>query len=206
MKQLVKVLILVMAVTFSFQSMAQLKFGGKAGLNLATFGGDAEDAAMLIGFHVGGVADFEFTDMFSFQPGLLVSVKGATDSEIDEFSESLTYIEVPLNVVAKFNNFRAFAGPYVAFGLFGKVKWDGGDADVQFVGDYIDADADKVAVAPLDFGLNIGFGYALNEIMEVSAAYGLGFANLIPKFDNEDPDDTITNGVIQISYIYFLPN
>jgi len=147
---------------------------------------------------------------------MMYSMKGAkAESEILgvtwESQSTLNYLEIPINVVAGIGDeegqFQIFAGPYVGIGLFGKVKAEIGsvsdESDIQFVGDYVDADSAKIAVAPFDYGLNFGMGFKMNNI-QVQAGYGLGLGNLIPKTDGEAPDDKNTNSVIQVTIAFLI--
>lgn len=205
-----KLVIIFLGVVFGLQVNAQLTFGPRAGLNLASIVGDNEDAKMKIGFQVGGAANYEISDMFSLQPGLLLSMKGVTD-DLDEdegkSSMSLGYLEIPVNAVANFSGFQVFAGPYVGLGLFGKSKWEydgeSNDTDIQFVSDYKDVDDDKFGLKRLDFGINAGLGYKM-DALQIQAGYGLGLANMNPPYDGEDPEHTYTNSVIQFTVTFFL--
>jgi hypothetical protein len=197
---------------------AQVSFGPKAGLNLATLSGDAGDVDMKIGLQIGGMVDMKFSDALSLQPGLILSMKGAQQSASAmginmKSTYSYNYLEVPINLVFGLdmgdNQFQIFAGPYIAYGLFGKTSFSVGDekdeTDVQFVSDYMDADDDKDAAAPIDFGANFGVGFKAGAI-QIQAGYGLGFGNVIPKYDGEAPEDVVTNSVIQLNFAYLLGN
>ncbi|ALO16413.1 hypothetical protein L21SP5_02790 [Salinivirga cyanobacteriivorans] len=202
MKKLSVLFAIVLA--FTMASQAQVSFGVKGGLNLANiYGSDAEDNGMKIGYQIGGVANLELTDAFSVQPSLLLSNKGATDTETDMVM-SLNYLEIPINAVYSFGEIQVFAGPYVGVGLFGKVKPDeGDDIDIEFTQDVTEATEDY-PVTMLDIGLNFGAGYKVMDNLQVQAGYGLGFTNLVPKFDGEDPEVEIKNSVIQVTVSYFL--
>ncbi len=208
---------------------AQVSFGPKAGLNLATISGDdVEDAGLKIGGQIGGMAHMAFSDNLGLQPALMLSMKGYRYSEsaggiTATTTLSLNYLEIPVNIVYGIdmgdNQFQIFAGPYFAYGLFGKYKMemDGGDeledmgfdmsgeTDVQFVGDAKDAGAALIPINAMDFGVNAGLGFKAGAI-QIQAAYGLGFGNLNPKYDGETPESTTTNSVIQLSFAYLLGN
>lgn len=210
-----KLLLSVLAVAVLFiGAQAQITFAPRVGLNMANIGGDeTDDYKMKIGMQIGLVTDIAFSDAISLQTGLLFSQKG-TKIDDDAFSDpikiNVNYLEIPINAVYGLdlggNTLQFLAGPYVGIGLSGKAKSDMDgfeDADIQFVNDYIDADADKSPMKRFDFGLNIGAGYKINNI-QIQANYGLGFVNLIPDYDGEAPDDKNTNGVIQFSVAYFF--
>jgi len=95
----------------------------------------------LIGFHVGAIVDIGINEFFYIQPGILLTSKGGeineesneTESNGDYYKrkseESITpyYIDIPimLSLKGKLNDhlaLRAQAGPYIGFGLFGKLE------------------------------------------------------------------------------------
>ena len=64
-------LIIIAAFTLSTQAQETL-FGVKAGLNLASIGGDdAGDAKTRSSFHIGGLVEIPVSEKFSVQPELL---------------------------------------------------------------------------------------------------------------------------------------
>jgi len=205
-------ILIVLLVSFSFVSEAQMNFGVKAGLNMATLSGDnTDDAELMPGYQVGLVTNFNMGDAFTIQPGLILAGKGSNFStemmgETFDQSISLNYLEIPINAVYNVSDFQIFAGPYLGFGLFGKVKFDADeldDSDIEFTSD-VDEETEDVPVNSLDYGLNIGAGYMINESIQIQAGYGLGLGNINPKYNGEDPEDNTTNSVIQLSVAYFL--
>lgn len=91
------------------------------------------------------------------------------------------------------------AGPYVAFGLFGKSEYetnfpveDSYEEDAKF------GNSEDDNVAPIDMGLNFMLGYQLKSGLLFNAGYGLGLANTIPK-DLRDGDVKSSNRVFSLS-------
>ena len=68
----------------SMQTFAQVRFGIKAGFNLANMtdkdrnGTYSNDYMMKEGFHLGVTAEYSISNNFSFEPGLLYSSKGSS--------------------------------------------------------------------------------------------------------------------------------
>ncbi|MDD4373672.1 MAG: porin family protein [Bacteroidales bacterium] len=190
MKNLIKLLILVFAFSAATETFAQT-FGVKAGLNLSnmlvknddhTF---SDDYKMKPGFHVGVTAEFPFSDMVSFETGLLLSTKGFKESEGDaKFNANLLYIDIPLTARTTFDvggaKIYGTFGPYLSMGLSGKYKFEDGseseEEDVKW------GSGDEDDLKRLDFGLTIGAGLALNAI-EVGLSYNLGLANVASTSD-----------------------
>ena len=150
MKKTNTFLMLIILVTFAFSTSAQVNFGIKVGGNLSNIHQNYKDSdyevptRMKVGFHIGLTSDIPISEMFSFQPGLLLSTKGysvdleelfgdevpirsvnADGVEIDGFSRTnVNYLELPLNIAFKANALQIYAGPYVAVGIGGKYKSD----------------------------------------------------------------------------------
>ncbi|MDD2563943.1 MAG: porin family protein [Salinivirgaceae bacterium] len=227
----------ILASAISFQAMAQLTYGVKLGLNGNSIhqnykNSDGESALkMRLGFHLGATVDYAFTDALSFQSGLLYSMKG-TKFDLEEgmlpgvsvegYSRTtLNYLEIPLHVAYKINDFQIYAGPYLAYCLGGKHKWDykttvgaisltsEGDAKIKsFLGKVKSDDlgAGESAVNALDLGLNFGVGYKIGAIL-INAGYSLGMGNLSPKMDvsgYDRADFKENNRVLSLSVSYFL--
>lgn len=213
-----KIFVIVASVLFSATCMAKVSFGPVIGLNLSNlnykFAGEKIDTKMKVGFHVGGVANLSFGNHLSVMPGILFSVKGAkyTEDETtvvgpvtttyeDKSTLSLNYIEVPVNVVYMTGEpgtgrFMVFAGPYVAYCVSGKNKYEsttttttGTKTDVQTEsGDdkiEIGSDEAKDQIKPLDFGFNVGVGYTLPMGVFVKAQYGMGLMNIMTGGDSD---------------------
>jgi len=185
----------------------EIKFGVKAGLNLSTLTGDAEDAKSLLGFHVGGLAEFKITDKFSVQPELLFSLQGAkTEYDYNDGFNSasaeeklrLGYINVP--VMAKFYvapGFSLEAGPQVGFNVTAKNHYDYRFTEFGETVTESGKDDYKDAVETVDFAMNFGAGYEFTQNVFVQARYSLGLTNIA-----KDSDADVKNGVLQVSVGY----
>lgn len=153
-------LMIVMACSVAVASASGPDWGVKAGLNFANLGRDA-DASARVGFHLGAVAEWDFTKLVSFQPEALFSLKGA--DEITAY-----YLDIPLNV--KFNwdlgpgSINLTVGPYIAIGLFGEVSdydWFKSDFNHRF-----------------DIGGGLGVGYEFPKKVFLQLGYSFGFMNV----------------------------
>ncbi len=208
MKSVCKLTLMAVALfgAVNFAS-AQIDFGVKAGLNLANVNySDSDfDSKMLITFQAGVVADINVSDHLAIQPGLLLVGKGFKLEEEflgETFKTTVNpmYLQVPVNVLYKGNMFYAGVGPYVGFGLFGKVKYEGGgqneSEDLSF------GSSEDDTWAPLDFGANLEAGVMFNQI-RIGAGYALGLANVIPK-DVRADDESAKNGVISVNVTYMF--
>jgi hypothetical protein len=187
---MIKKSFLTVASFFVLTFALKAQIGVRAGLNLSStkveFAGLNVDTDSKVGFHLGVVNDFKFTDNLTFRPGVLFSIKGG---KAEDESTNYSYVEVPLSLIYNFtgseSGFFAEAGPYLGLLLAAK----SGDVDV------------KEGLNTLDFGLNIGLGYDLGTFI-VGANYGLGLANIVKTEEDVDLDVTAKNNNIAIYGIY----
>jgi hypothetical protein len=182
-----------------------IKFGVKAGVNLANLTGDF-DPSIKVGFHVGGFMEYKVSKKFTIQPELLYSTQGAkyNSTEVgDNISVSgetnikLAYLNLP--VMAKYyisNKFSLEAGPQIGFLLSAKNEFD-------FTGIYlgepisVSGEEDiKYDLNSIDFGINFGAGYDFNDKISLGLRYNLGLSD-VSDFYYFDK-----NSVIQLSLGY----
>lgn len=201
---MIKSFLTVLAIcVFSFSyAQGNINFGAKAGLNLATLTGDAENADMKAGFHIGGMAEISINEKFSVQPELLFSTQGAqeditffngVEDQTENVKYNFSYINLP--VMAKYYVTEALsleAGPQIGFLVDSKAKSNG---------ETVDADELLGDLSTIDFGLNFGFGYKLDSGLNFSARYNLGLSNIS---DVSDSDFEFKNSVFQFSIGYFF--
>jgi outer membrane protein W len=173
-------------VAFSTSALAQqeVKFGPKAGINLANLSGDVEDNKMLIGFHVGGFAEIKFNDKFAIQPEIVYSAQG-TKMEYSETIMGITataeadtklnYINVP--IMAKYYvapSFAIEAGPYVGFLMSANSKGSSSAAGMT-----ADFDEDiKDELNSIDFGLGIGASFNMDSGLFIGARANFGLTTV----------------------------
>lgn len=170
-------------------AQAQTSFGVRAGINLQNIngktGGNNLENKITTGFNIGVNAEIGIAPDFYFQPGLLFTTKGAKMEDSFLFEKTtLNYIEVPLNLIYKpvlgAGKLIAGFGPYVAYGIGGKLKADAGDTDVNFGNNAEDY------IKPLDMGANLLFGYELASKLSIQMNVQLGLINLKPEGDSDN--------------------
>ena len=185
MKKLV-LLILTGALLSTMQ--AQIKFGVKAGLNLANLTGDVTGAKIKTDFHAGGLVEIPVGKIFAVQPEVLYSGQGAKSTENGEdFKLNLGYLNVP--VLFKYINpsgFFAVTGPQVGFLLNAQAKAGSDHQDV------------KSAFKSTDFSWAFGAGYLISSVnVGIEARFNQGLSNIAV-------NGSTKNQVIQIGVIYMF--
>jgi len=228
MKNLLKMLMVVVVFLMTTQSYAQIKFGIRAGLNLADMkinGANGVTEKMNPSFLVGGMVEYSLSENLSLESGLLLSGKGKK-FEYNETYQGITvaakvkisplYLEVPVNAVFKVDlgsaKLQVFAGPYLGYGITGKVKTDytasglpsgitlsslgltSESANIKF------GSKDNSDLKATDFGVNVGAGVEMNNIL-FRLQYGLGLSNLDPAGSSSNE---MKNKVIGISVGYIF--
>ena len=160
-----------------------IKLGIKGGLNVANLMGDVEDVAIRTSIHAGLVAEIIVNDKFSIQPELLYSGQGASKTSTGGGRIKLDYITLP--VLAKFpiaNHLSLETGPQVGFLVSGKYKTNDSNDKIE-------------DTKTIDFGLNAGLNYELNNGVFFQARYNLGLTDVGYAGDNI----RASNAVIQFS-------
>ena len=169
-----------------------IKIGIKGGINVSNFIGDFQNNAIRTGVHLGVLAEIIISEKFSVQPEILYSGQGFSNQNPQDYSRyKFDYINLP--VIAKFYLTKSISletGPQVGFLISSKNKSNLSNYEV---------DGQKT----IDFGLNLGAGFDLNNHVFFQARYNLGLTNI-----NDETTTTnnfkYTNSVIQFSVGYLF--
>jgi len=198
-----KVLLFALAATtLSLTSKAQVSFGIRAGLNLQNINGkDISgkdlDTKLKTGFNIGVNAEMAVAPGFYLQPGVLFSTKGTKvdGGTSDDTKVNVSYIEVPVNFIFKPalgpGKLLLGAGPYVAFGVGGKLKSGSDDADIKFKSDITTAEyGADFYLKRLDVGGNLLVGYELAKKLSFQLNAQLGMSKINPNIKDYSADKT----------------
>ena len=173
-----------------------------------TYGSDIKDAldAMdattkaVIGISVSADASFELSDVLDLNTGLSFMQKGggySIDGVDGDILTKMNFVEI--NPSLSYNLSDEFSlnfGPYVGYALSGTqtiLDFDMTTGNSTTDDEAINFEDDEIN--RIDLGVNVGFSYLINEMINVSAGYSLGFADL-NSGDQADLDQSIkTNGI-----------
>jgi hypothetical protein len=214
MKHLLKLFFICTFCFFSFFGQAQT-FGIRAGLNLMNQV-DKNDYLnynkehnykMLPGGHIGFVVDVPVLKPISIETGLFITTKGHKRKEIIEEdkiiqNDFLFYVELPVYIKYPFElkgqKLFALAGPYFAYGIWGKQysKFTFGgetlkdDETLNFGSDIVTDN-----FVPFDMGIQAGTGINLGSIV-VQVLYSMGLKNISTYTDS---GNVVKNNVLSLS-------
>lgn len=187
----------VAVLSLFFVKAQEVKFGVKAGLNLANLT-NLEDSSMKTGFHAGGFVEIKLNDKFAVQPELLYSTQGAKVKYTETYSgQSTTYKEkvktgyLNIPIMAKYfvsDKFSLEAGPQIGFLMSAKDEIGNETENI------------KKQLKSTDFGLNIGLGYDFTESISANVRYNLGLSEV--QKEKLEGDESIKNSVFQLSLGY----
>jgi len=171
---------------------AQVKFGARAGLNLANIATKHNDVKVKTNirpsFYVGGLAEFAFNDVVLMDAGLTYSNQGAKAKEGDGAFRQHA-LNLPVWFKYDFAGFRPKAGLYAGYILSSQLKENGITETVK-----------SDTYNHFDYGIGLGVEYNLpNNGLFFEASYNWGLANLEK---NGDAKNYTNNRVIQIGVGY----
>ncbi|SRX73875.1 porin family protein [Aequorivita antarctica] len=180
-----KILLLTAVALFAFTTAQSQEFriGAKAGLNVASLGGDSYYGGLgslgsRTSFHIGGLVEIPLMGKFALQPELLYSSEGS-DWSFGTLGDNtkLDYIRVP--VLAKFyiiEGLSAEAGP--VFGVLINAEGNYYNAD----DDFVRGDA-KDIYKSFDAQFGIGASYRLNMGFFFSIRYNKGLLSVNEEYE-----------------------
>ena len=230
MKKSIIFSLIIFSTMFSY---GQLSIGVSAGSNLSTMTVFRRDLSTfkinpIFGINANLIADYMFNPNMSLWTGLSISQKGFNQhikyyfrpglDSTAEITSKLTYIELPIylkfNTSIKQINIFYGAGPYVAYGIQGKVTTNITGRDNITIEDKIkwnksyDYKSDLLNtygysnIKRLDFGIGTILGFSYKNFM-LTASYQYGLNNLMWEYFQ---DEKMSNSSLSISFGYFISN
>jgi len=210
-----------------------IKVGPEIGANYVTMSqklnGESRETNYQLGFRIGGVADFQFNEYFSLQPGLFLSVNNGTESYYERFYKSgsgmpasdkdrrnygITYLQLP--VYALYKTGKEYDDPHFFFGVGPSFNYGiGGNFKQEFTstlnGIERPARTDesisfgnsrtKDQLRPFDISANVTIGYELPLGLYFRAFYGLGLLNVAPD-GNSNNRFRNSGGGISVGFLF----
>lgn len=214
MKTTKKLWALAFACLLGAAASAQSKtsFGIRAGVNFQNItgddaGGDKLDNKLKTGFLAGVNAEIPVGIDFYVQPGVLYAIKGAKANGSDT-KINISYVEVPVNFLYKpelgTGHLLLGFGPYIAFGVGGKIKLSSGDdVDIKFQNTVTPAESLSGAyLKRMDAGGNLLFGYEMANHLSLQLNAQLGMVKINPKIEGVSDESSWKNTGFGLSLGY----
>ncbi len=186
-----KLSIIVLMFIFSTSAFAQkFNFGPKAGINITNYSGGDINSDAMIGYHLGGMLNFGFGEIFSIQPELLFSTQGAKVMNVTSKKDyKINYLNLP--ILLKFriaNGFFVEAGPQVGFKLSEKIP---------------DQTMNSFAKS-LDLSAGAGIGYQSDAGFGIGVRYMAGLTK-VGDFSSKSISPDFKNSLVQASIFWLIP-
>ncbi|MFY8004217.1 MAG: porin family protein [Chitinophagaceae bacterium] len=196
-----KIVLLICTVAFLSVANAQVKFGVRAGANLAGIStNDSElkdEAKTYTSFHFGVIMEHQLSKSFSFQPQVTFNKKGTKLAHGDhEDVMSFNSLDLTTNFLYKNKGFFVGAGPNFGYNLSGKVA---AHHDGEHEEDKIVFGSAAGEFRRFDVGVNVTAGYETKGGLLFSVNYLKGITNL-----SNISSSTFRNNVLGISVGYFF--
>jgi hypothetical protein len=194
---------LLLLLCFSVQAQ-RTKPVLRVGVNLANIStkanGRFDQANQITSIQGGIVGDIHLASVVYLQPGILLTGKGSKfqsgksgDAAFYKGTTKPFYVELPLTLLLKSpgrNKFFVGAGPYIAFGAFGKNEIDGmvgivplhRERNIRFSDDdpstmTFEESAGIGVMKKVDYGFNGTAGFEVRGVI-LAAQFGYGLAKL----------------------------
>jgi hypothetical protein len=191
-----KVFLFAIALIIINSSYAQVRFGLKAGGNLANVDG-FDKSKMKLGLSAGPALQIKLANVFFLQPELLYSIKGSQSDSLQNSDAKLdlNYITLPILVGYRLApNFSIKLGPEIGRLLSAKSDVNGTTKDVT---DFYQS---------FDFGADLGLAYTFKKLA-LDLRYNYGFKDLLDRTNQTGTaggDENVSNRVLQFSLTYFI--
>ena len=189
------ILFSLIGIYFSSVLLSQepVRFGIVGGMNVSKT--SSSFFSSRIGFHIGAKAEINLSKSVNglyFEPEALLSLKGGKVDwgNLGSMSTNPYYLEIPLRIGYKYavnDNFKLIgkAGPYLAYGLFGKeiddYGPDGTEKSDLFTGDY--------AMNRFDVGIGLSLGFEIQNKFQLFIGNDWGLVPLYETTYSEDEYD-----------------
>jgi hypothetical protein len=181
----------------------KLQYGIQAGLGFASqsiANPDILSTNSVTTYNLYGVVDIPLKNEFYLQTGLGILGKGVKEYQNAQTNTiTLTYLDVPLNVLRKFElptlgKLYIGAGPYLSVGLSGNNQLENVDATTGTNVRFGNGDDLK----KLDFGANLVAGLELNNHLTFNMKYALGLSNIATDAPFDPSTTSVKNRVFMI--------
>lgn len=178
-----KIGLFIIGFTCAFALNAQIKYGLKGSIGLAagngTYGNFAITAQSVVRPSLGLTMDFNGSDKFNWQSGLLINGYGGKyDNENSSTTVSIYTLSIPVFAKYKISDqVYGFGGPQISFSVYGNAQGSEYDSYTKKTTNSSE-DINSHIQKPMVFGV-VGGGYIINDNLTGIAEYNFGINNVI---------------------------
>ncbi len=161
-------------------AQAQLRFGVKGGVNIASvkFNQDVIESKNITGFHIGPMVELMVPVLgIGFDAAMVYSQKGF---ELNDKGYRNSYVDIPVNL--KYKIMLPLVKPYLAAGPYASIRVSG-----DKVTDIPGKVTDQLKAKSFAAGLNFTAGAEVFDIVQVGLTYSLGLTDNYETFDKKNP-------------------
>lgn len=181
-----KLILSSIAILMASSLAAQIRFGAKAGVNMAKVNMSYTDPnqnraeSSVTSYHLGAYVEFKALPKLFIQPGLeLQGLGGQLDESPNETKINSMYLRVPVHLVTRLNlglgGIFAGVGPYYGYALSGKSETAGVSEDLNF------GNSTNDEFRRSDWGLSAMAGYQFMGGLNLAVGYQTSLGNVLPK-------------------------
>lgn len=183
MKNIILLSLSLLALNLSAQT-----FGLKGGMALTNFSGDLTYDART-GIYLGAFLKIGENNI-QWSPEIIFHQKGATlESNVNDatINYHLNYTEMGINAHFHINDELALtAGPYAGYAASTTNK----------------SIEETIQYNPIDFGVNLGASYAINDLFNIDLRYGMGLTEVLEEMVKNQNNMQNTSLQIGVGYIF----
>ncbi|MEO1031442.1 MAG: porin family protein [Bacteroidota bacterium] len=201
MKRITLSLTFILCIAFTTNGQ-DLNFGAKAGLNITgvSFESDSYSTSSRIGFHVGGFANYKFSEKFAVQPEIYFSTGGNEwDFNNGDTTGEIKTSAISIPVLLQYDvidHLVVEGGLQYNFLLSIEQKIDGSNDGFEDISEFYKSGT---------IGFAIGALYHLDALVPGLAA-GLRFTADLSKINDVDVDaGNLRQNAFQINVLYTIP-
>jgi len=209
--QMKKALLFAVGMLIAGFSFGQVKWGIVAGPNFSSYttkeGSDKETSSLKTSVRAGVTVDLPLADEFFIGTGLLYAGKGGKDkdnSDLASFKANLSYLQLPILFTYKpqvgTGNLVLGVGPYLAYGVGGKLKGTIGTATGEVKA--FDDEAGDFKLNRFDAGAGIQVGYEMPQGLYFGLNADLGLVNAVSEKTINNTDYSWKNTSFGVSVGY----
>ncbi|MDR0894929.1 MAG: PorT family protein [Prevotellaceae bacterium] len=196
-------MLLALLCMVTIMASAQVSWNAKAGLNLSNMRGEGESGDLKVGYNLGVGMEYAFNERWSLQPSLSLTAKGTRESDGGTTVQlNAVYLELPVMAALRVPvsdrvNLVFGLGPYVAYGVGGKVSVSSDGVDIS-INTFGETEGLASGMRRFDAGLALGVSVEMGKF-SIRLDEQLGLANVAA---SEGSGDSVHNNNISIGVGY----